>query len=194
MNIGFFGNLNEYLIERVNALISDKQKLSLMNPREYFAHRALMEQNVIQNVVHWQNYFETCGYLTYPTVQDRDVIADCNNVSDSDLMTFTVILNHALKGYIDSYAENTANCFMLHEFYKLLKEETAKRPSLSFYPSGDGFTDYLESRIERHEQERKLEDARHSGLICIYCGSTNVKSYDSQKWHCKDCKRFFRKH
>jgi hypothetical protein len=193
-NDSFFSQLNDYLMERVNAIISEKQKGNLSNQREYFQYRAKIEQSVIQNLVEWRSYFETCGYLAFPTQEDKLVLADSNNVSDSDIMTFNVILGFALRKYIDNYMENSENCQKLYSYYKLLKEETGKRETLAFYPHEDGFVDYLENRIWRHEEQRKAESARQLGNYCIHCGSENVASYNKKEWKCKSCGKRFRKH
>jgi ribosomal protein S27AE len=194
LHYGFFGDLNEYLNERVNALISDKQKGNLQILREYAVHRATVEQNVIMNLVDWRSHFETCCYLTYPTQQDKDVITDTNNVSDSDLMTFVVCINSALKQYVDSYEENKPNCLTLYEFYKLLKNEIENRPSMSFYTAkGDGFQDYLEARCWRHEQNRRLGQARELGNICPNCKSTTDIKSNGNMWHCSNCGYNWRK-
>jgi hypothetical protein len=190
-NFGFFGNLNEFLTERINAVISEKQKHSLQILREYAQFRAKVEENVIENLVDWRAYFETVDYLGFPSETD---IKLASLLSDSDIMTFTVILNHALKGYIDNYMENSENCQILYGYYQLLKEETQRRPSLGFYPKEDGFKDYLSTRAWRHEENRKLEDARLKGNYCIFCGSENVRSYNKQEWKCYDCGKRFRKH
>jgi hypothetical protein len=188
---GFFGCLGEFLNERVNALISDKQKDNLDLLSEYAEFRAKTEENVIRNLVNWRAFFETCDFMAYPS--DSDVKMACL-LSDSDVMTFTVILNLALRSYIDNYEENSEKCQLLYGFYRILKEETQRRPSLSFYQQEDGFKDFLVTRIWRHEEQRKLEDARLSGSMCIFCGSENVRSYNKQEWKCKDCGKRFRKH
>jgi len=192
-NIGFFGKLNEYLIQQVNAQISAKQKETLKNLKRYSAHRTTVEQNVILNLVSWELYFDSCDYLTYPTEQDRAVVSDSNNMNDSDIMTFTVILNHALKQYIDGNQEQEPNCLMLYEFYKLLKTETSRRPSLSFYPSGDGFADCLESRTERLKTVKQLETARELGNICPNCQSTTDIKSNGNMWKCLSCGYNWRK-
>jgi hypothetical protein len=190
LHYGFFGDLNEYLNERVNALISDKQKGNLQILREYAVHRATVEQNVILNLVDWRSYFETAN-LDNPKEIDVKLVA---LMSDSDVLTFTVVLNRALKQCIDSYEENSEHCQILYSYYKILKVETANRPSLAFYPSEDGFKDCLETRIWRHKEERKLSEARELGNYCVHCGSNNVRSYNKQEWKCYDCGKRFRKH
>jgi len=47
---------------------------------------------------------------------------------------------------------------------------------------------------EEDAEKAKMEEARVTGEFCPHCKSTEVVSYDSQKWLCKKCKRFFRKH
>jgi hypothetical protein len=186
-NLGFFGKLNEFLIQQVNAQISAKTKENLTHLRDYSAHRTKVKEQVILNLVNWQFYFETCDYLSYPTKEDTETVMDSNNISDSDIMTFTVVLNHALKQYIDNFQEQEPNCLMLYEYYKLLKTETSRRPSLNFYPSSDGFADCLESRAERLETVKQLETARELGNICPNCQSTTEVRSNGNMWKCLSC-------
>src|SRR3990170_4703635 len=116
----FFDSLKYFLTEQICANISGKQKLELQNVKQYFIHCATIEQNLIQNLVDWRSFFETCDFLTYPSQVD---IGGIQNLSDSDIMTYITILNHALKNYIDNFQEQTPNCLKLHMYYKLLKNE-----------------------------------------------------------------------
>lgn len=190
-NEGFFGDLNLYLIQQNETKISDKQKDGLQTKEELSYFWTHQRDNIILSGVTWRNYFGNLAYLDYPTELDVKVLHDSNNVSDFDLRTFAVCLGLALRSYVDNYQENHKTAKIIKAYYELVKNEMEFR-SME-YPK-NAYEDYLGSRMERHEQERKLEDARKLGNICINCGSTNVKSYDSQKWRCVDCGRFFRKH
>jgi hypothetical protein len=185
----FFENLNEFLVRNVNAKISAKQKDSLQNIHEYGIFRANLEENLVLDV-DFRPWIERLN-LTAPTQSDYEMVV---NLSDDDLMRDVVVLNHALSRYIDSFSETSRTCQTLHSFYKLLKLEVMRRPTLKFFPSGDGFSEYLEKRVERIAENSELIDARRCGNICIFCQSKNVKSYSSTEWKCKDCKRRFRKH
>lgn len=46
---------------------------------------------------------------------------------------------------------------------------------------------------EEDAEKARLEEARVTGEFCINCNSTDVVSYDSHKWFCKSCKKYFSK-
>jgi hypothetical protein len=185
---GFFGEIAEYLCGLTNSKISDKMKLEYPTERAYFKKRAEIEKELILRGINWQNTFESMD-LRFPTEEDKAVV---KTLSNQELMDFTVIMNLALRGFVDSFEEENEKCKILHEFYLLLKSEIALRPNLSFFPLGDGFEDYLSSREDRTKLENKKENARLTGEMCIHCESRNVRS-NGNMFTCIDCHRSFRK-
>lgn len=184
----FFEQLNEFLIRQVNMKISQKQKQQLQNPNEYFSFRSNLEENTVLST-NWRLNFDNHP-IELPTQKDVEI---AKTLSDDDLMRNIVILNHALASYIDHFEEGKPKTQILHAHYRLLKNEVAHRPSLDFFPSEDGYQEYLSERVDRLATAKQLEMARQLGNICIFCGSKNVRSYNSEKWKCHDCGKQFRK-
>jgi len=187
--IGFFGEIALYLLGQVNAKISDKMKLEYPTLHAYAHKRCEIETDLIKNGINWHSFFETCEFMRKPTKEDKDFI---KTLSNQDLLDMLIIMNLALRGYVDSYEEKSENCQILHEFYLLLKEEIALRPNLSFMPLGDGFVDYLESREDRKKLRDKKQNARKKGNLCIFCEGSNLRS-NGNNWQCLDCGKYFRK-
>jgi hypothetical protein len=185
---GFFGEIAEYLCGLTNSKISDKMKLEYPTERAYFKKRAEIENELILRGINWQNTFESMD-LRFPTEEDKAVV---KTLSNQELMDFTIIMNLALRGYVDSFEEENEKCKILHEFYLLLKFEIELRPNLSFFPKGDGFLDYLESRDSRNKLRDKKLNARIEGTMCLFCEGTNIRS-NGNMWHCLDCGKNFRK-
>jgi hypothetical protein len=187
--VGFFGKLGLYLIERANAQISWKMRLEYDKLDAYAEKRSEIETEIITSHVDWFHYFETCGFLAFPTEED---IEFTETLSNDDILTMLLVIINGLKGYIDRFEEDSPNCQKLYGFYKLLKEEIAQRPNLSYMPHGDGFKDYLSSREERRKIRDKKQSARIKGNICIFCESTNIRS-NGNMWKCLSCGKSFRK-
>ena len=174
----FFENLSDFLMYSVNQRISDKQKEKLPLEKLYFAHRAKTEETVILGT-YWSSFFDECTWLNEP-------VEDPKTLTDSDLVTFQLVIIQALKSYIDLNREQEPNVQRLHEIYLKLKSELETRKLHD--PSRDGFQAYIEARTERDQ----FDTARQLGNICIHCGSKNVTSNGSM-WSCGDCGKSFRK-
>jgi len=184
----FFEDLNEFLIRQVNNKISQKQKAELQNLSEYASFRANLEENLVLST-NWRLIFDVQP-IELPTQKDAETV---KTLSDDDLMRNIVILNHALASHIDHFEEGKPKTQILHAYYRLLKNEIAHR-NLDFYTAiGDGYQEYLEDRTDRLATAKELESARQTGSVCIFCGSKNVRSYNSEKWKCYDCGKQFRK-
>ena len=186
---GFFDRLKEYLTASVNSLISDSKKANLPRESEYFGHRANVERQFILSN-NWISFWDNCTWLTNPTTED---VEDVKTLSNSDLETYCIILGKSLKQYCDENRETDPKCLMLYEFYKLVKSEIVQRPSLSDFPSGDGYQDYIANKADYQKEQNKVETARVTGSECPHCGSTDIASY-GEKWRCRDCKKLWRKH
>jgi hypothetical protein len=184
----FFEELNLFLIRAVNQKISQKQKLQLQNLTEYSSFRVNLEENIVLST-NWRSVLDNQP-LELPTQEDIERI---KTLSNDDLMRDIVILNHALSDCIDNFEESKPKTQIIHAYYRLLKQEVAHRPSLDFYPKEDGYQEYLEDRTDRLATSQQLERARETGEVCIFCGSTNVRSYNSEKWKCYTCGKQFRK-
>jgi hypothetical protein len=168
--------LQERLIQQINQQISPKAKERL-SIRQYLMKRDELENQVIQSGFPY-GFFENESTLEEIEGLNPDVI---------DKKTLPLIIISALKMYIDNEQETEPKAEALHRIYLRLKSSLcAEIP----FDSGDGFIDYLKNRNHRID----LEDARISGNICPFCEGHEVKSYDSEKWVCKSCGKFFRKH
>ena len=168
--------LQNRLLSQVNQQISPKARERL-STRQFFLKCEGIEEDVIQSGFPYAFFYGEC------TVEEiRDIRLD---VLDKKTLMWLVI--EALKGFVDNELADDPKALTLHALYLKLKK--ALMPEIPF-EEGDGFVDYIASKTERME----LETARSTGLVCIHCGSTDVVSYDSQKWLCKNCGRFFRKH
>jgi hypothetical protein len=186
---GFFGKIGLYLLQRMNAQISSKMKLQYNTIDLYAQKRNEIETKVIMKDVDWFHYFERdCDYLDYPSQEDREFI---KTLYGNDLDSMILIMIEALKGYVDNFEEENPKCKMLHKHYLLLKKEMKLRPNMP-YLEGDGFIQYLQDRKKRRETQKKLENARIKGNICIFCEGSNLRS-NGNNWYCLDCGKYFRK-
>jgi hypothetical protein len=193
-----FCNLKDHLMASVNGKISFKLKENrFSHAKDYFALRRDMEEKVILET-NWSSSFDECIWLNEP-------LEDPKTLSDSDLVTFQLVIIQALKGYIDNHREQDPNAQRLHQIYLSLKSELVNR---NLDDSGsDGFQSYLSrrekqeqennrleesSRTEQEEKNIQLEEARVSGSICPYCQSVNVKK-NGNSFQCKNCGRYWRK-
>jgi hypothetical protein len=119
-----------------------------------------------------------------------NLTVDAPALDDFDLSIVQLILIQTFKEFIDSNQENDLACVKLRELYNAVYAEQSKRHP-NDYPSGhDNFESYLARRGEREE----IASSRVTGLRCIHCGSTNVRSYNKDEWKRRDCGRRFRKH
>jgi hypothetical protein len=178
----FLFKLKAYLTQSVNSQISYKMKDRHNNERTYFQLREKVEEDVIKNE-NWYSYFKD-----NVSVQElKDVIK--NPIVDFDPRTLMLITIEACKRYIDVSEEEDVKCALLHELY--LKLKLSLSSVIPFpEPTEDGFIQYLKTKQYRID----LEDCRITGNLCLFCSSTDVKSYDSQKWLCHSCGHLFRKH
>jgi hypothetical protein len=168
--------LREFLTKSVNSRISYKMKERYNNERMICELRNKIEDDVILST-NWFSYFE------------NDVSLEELNkpLENFPLKTLMIIIIEGLKQYVDNGSELNSKCLLLRNIYLNLKETLSSQIP---FEDGDGFADYLKTKQHRID----LEDARISGELCPFCESTNVKSYDFNKWQCHNCGKFFRKH
>lgn len=173
----FLFKLKAYLTQSVNSRISAKMRDRYVHERSYFELRNKIENDIILST-NWFSYFEN-------DVSYEELNKPLENFFP--LKTLMMIVIEALKQYVDNGEELNPKCLLLRNIYLNLKETLSSEIP---FEDGDGFADYLKGKQHRID----LESARISGELCPFCESTNVKSYDFNKWQCHNCGKFFRKH
>lgn len=169
--------LKEFLTKEVNRNISDKMKGEHTNENNYFKLRDKVESEVISET-DWYSYFENVSLEQLEEPLSEDMKSP----------TLMLVVISALRAYIDNEEEKNARCLLLKNIYLNLKEWASSH--IPNYPQEDGFIEYLKAKQHRTD----LEDARITGSVCPFCEATDVKSYDFNKWQCRNCGKFFRKH
>lgn len=186
---GFFAELKNYVENRASLKISDKMRQNL---NEY-TWSVLMTEKISKDMEKpiWIHAFQNEFVLTNPQQED---IVTVSEMYEGNITEFLRILINAMKQFCDANLENSKECQILHEYYKLLKAECKNRESLEgFYHSKDAYLDYIENKTANQAQAQALQSARLTGSVCIHCGSKNVHSKGSE-WKCFDCGKRFSKH
>lgn len=151
----------------------------------YFTKREKLRNKIINGS--WLRFWEKASWLKIPTKSEIEELTNYR------LMTYYHVVCVSLKELLECKLESSEQAKILHKWYLLMKQEINSRKNLPKMPKSDSFIIDLETRNKRQKLAKKLEKARVTGNICIHCGSTNVIGW-GDKWKCKDCGRYFRKH
>jgi transposase-like protein len=181
---GIFKALEVEIQKRVNDRFSWQVK-SQLSPDAYFSKRGQEEKNVC-TTDNFIKFFEEVGQ---PSQQDIDSMP---KLDDCDLEKYHIIIFRTLIGLTDEDLGNTPPCQNLHEYYKLTRQELCNRGLMR--DLGDAFVEYCQNKGQIQQHKAQIQNARKTGSICVFCGSTNVRSYNKEQWKCYSCGKRFRKH
>lgn len=186
---GFFVNLKSELENLASNQISMKSRDWLTSNR-YLNLLAKKIDETIENY-DWVEFWLRYKGLHMPLDEDLETLKHLGNYQ---LANIHEVLCYSLKQQSDNDLEYEETAQILHEYYKLTKNEINSRESMPQLPPKDAFLDYIAHKKEHGRLRNLLKGARKSGEICVHCHSRNVISYNKLEWQCKDCKRRFRKH
>lgn len=185
---GFFVKLEDNLRGLINQEFPDKTKETL-HALEYFKRRDEAKKKLIKSI-NWSSFWQFhANMLNAPSNKELEHLKQMSNHQLADYFKLVCI---SLKQLVNNNLEHSEQAQILHEYYKLIKNEINSRGFVKL-PERDAFIEYCQNKKQYKEELEKMERARESGSMCPYCDSTNVRSYGKAEWKCHDCGKRFRK-
>ncbi len=181
----FFENLSHVIGEKYFAKIPFNSKIADSNERWMRLLNKLKMETVTDSEF-WLNYWTQNPCTQAPTLEDKEYL---KRACEGALDDFHFCLCTSLKELIANDYENLESTENLHQYHLLVKAEMLRRGIQGVTPT-DSFP--IDIANKNKGQLISMDKARTEG-ICPYCNSkTNVISY-GDKWHCKKCKKYWRK-
>ncbi|MFB3889201.1 MAG: hypothetical protein ACE14S_06890 [Candidatus Bathyarchaeia archaeon] len=193
--MSFFNNLTHIISEKYFAKIPMNSTLADSQER-WFNHLAKLKNEVLLDSEFWLNYWTDNPCMTKPTPEDAlklkhtpEELERFKYTYESACTDLHIALCTSLEALIEADRENLESTENLHQWHLMLKREMISR-GYEGMTEQDSF--YIDVEKKRKGLLISMDKARLEG-ICPFCNSkANVISY-GEKWHCKACKKYWRK-
>jgi len=186
---GFFVKLADNLRVLVEGKIPIQYR-ETFSYEEIASKRDEVRAKIIEKT-NWSSFWQFHkDMLTNPTQNELEHL---KQMSNHELIDFFKLVCLSLKQLINNNLENDTITQTLHGYYKMIKKEINSRDMCKL-PKTDAFLEYIQHKQHYKEDLEKMERARELGSMCIFCESTEVRSFNKEQWKCYGCGKRFRKH